>query len=210
MAGNKGEWPMSTTCRNCGTAVDADDTFCGNCGAAATAGQPALAAPASRADSTRLAYTEEAGGGEAYRMQEQGHQEQGYQEQGYAPPLGPGSGYPGQPAGYSLQAQPEARADSRSFLASLFDFSFTSYVTPKVIRVLYILAVIWFGLVAFGLVIGGFVLGGPVGGLFTLIIVAPLYYLWTLLLYRITLEFFMLIFRIAEDIRALRLRGELR
>ena len=47
-------------------------------------------------------------------------------------------------------------------------------------------------------------------GLIVLLIGAPLYFLVVTALYRITLEFFMVIFRMAEDIRALRERGEIR
>jgi hypothetical protein len=206
---------MSTTCGSCGFTAEADDLFCGNCGGTVTTGQAAPPAdpPLPLADDARTSGppNPDSGptrgqsrprhaGGEAYQVQEQ---------PSYTAPPPPAAGYPGQPAaGYPPLAQ--AGADSRGFLAALFDFSFTSYVTPKVIRVLYILAVIGLGLFSFLIVVGGFFLGGPLVGLLALVIVAPLYFFWSLALYRITLEFFVVIFRIAEDIRALRLRGEIR
>ena len=44
-------------------------------------------------------------------------------------------------------AQPRAAAE-KGFLGSLFDFSFKSFVTPKIIKVLYVLFTIWTALVA--------------------------------------------------------------
>jgi hypothetical protein len=185
---------MSTTCRNCGSAADSDDTFCGNCGATVTAGQPA---PGSAADGSRAAHPPD--GGAAYRVQEQPR---------HTAPPGTGAGYaPPPPAAYAPLAQ--AGADSRGFLSALFDFSFTSYVTPKVVRVLYILIVAVLSLGAFLTIVATFFTAGPLAGILALIIV-PLFYLLALAFYRISLEFFAVIFRVAEDIRALRVRGEIR
>ena len=99
--------------------------------------------------------------------------------------------------------------ESRNFLNALFDFGFTSFVTPKVVKVLYLLIVIVVGLsaVAFAVTM---LASNLVLGLIVLLIGAPLYFLVVTALYRITLEFFMVIFRMAEDIRALRERGEIR
>jgi hypothetical protein len=207
---------MSTTCRSCGFTIEADDLFCGNCGETVTTGQ---AAPAETqlplADAARTAGppTPDTGptwaqsrprhaGGEAFQVQEQPQ---------YAAPPGPGAGYAGQGQGpLGLPPPSQVRAASKGFLASLFDFGFTSYVTPTVVKVLYVLVMVWLALSSFVLVVVAFFALGPVVGILTLIIVAPLYFLWFLALNRISLEFFVVIFRIAEDMRALRLRGEIR
>ena len=100
-------------------------------------------------------------------------------------------------------------AEPKGFLGALFDFSFTSFVTPKVVKVLYILIVVVVGLSAVGFALS--VLATNVGlGLIVLLIGAPLYFLVVTALYRITLEFFMVIFRMAQDIRAIRERGDFR
>ena len=99
--------------------------------------------------------------------------------------------------------------ESRNFLNALFDFGFTSFVTPKVVKVLYLLIVIVIGLSALAFTVT-MLASNLVLGLIVLLIGAPLYFLVVTALYRITLEFFMVIFRMAEDIRALRERGEIR
>ncbi len=129
-------------------------------------------------------------------------------------PAGPG----GQPAGTGGQAaagrpafatQQFPAAESKGFLGALFDFSFTSFVTPRVVKVLYILIVVVVGLSALGFALT--VLATSIGlGLVVLLIGAPLYFLVVTALYRITLEFFMVVFRMAQDIRAIRERGDLR
>ena len=45
---------------------------------------------------------------------------------------------------------------SKSFFASLFDFSFTTLITSKVIKFLYGLSMVGAGLGALGFIIGGF------------------------------------------------------
>ncbi|MFI5065912.1 MAG: DUF4282 domain-containing protein [Streptosporangiales bacterium] len=99
--------------------------------------------------------------------------------------------------------------ESKNFLNALFDFGFTSFVTPKVVKVLYLLIVIVVGLSALAFAVT-MLASNLALGLVVLLIGAPLYFLVVTALYRITLEFFMVIFRMAEDIRALRERGEIR
>ena len=128
----------------------------------------------------------------------------------------PGHRHPaGSPAGQAsagrsaFATQQFPAAEPKGFLGALFDFSFTSFVTPKVVKVLYILIVVVVGLSAVGFALS--VLATNVGlGLIVLLIGAPLYFLVVTALYRITLEFFMVIFRMAQDIRAIRERGDLR
>jgi Domain of unknown function (DUF4282) len=103
---------------------------------------------------------------------------------------------------------PGPKADARGFLSALFDFGFTSFVTPKVIKVLYMLIVI--GTVLSALVFTVLVFKASVAfGVLTLVFGDPLFILIVLALYRIILEFFVVTFRVAEDIRALRERGDL-
>ena len=100
-------------------------------------------------------------------------------------------------------------ADSRGFLSALFDFGFTSFVTPKVIKVLYMLIVI--GTVVSALVFTIIAFKASTAfGILTLVFADPLFILIVLAIYRIILEFFVVTFRVAEDIRALRERGDLR
>jgi hypothetical protein len=103
---------------------------------------------------------------------------------------------------------PDRKADARGFLGALFDFGFTSFVTPKVIKVLYMLIVI--GTVLSALMFTIVVFKASVAfGVLTLVFGDPLFILIVLAIYRIILEFFVVTFRVAEDIRALRERGDL-
>jgi hypothetical protein len=139
---------------------------------------------------------------------------QGYPPPGYATPGQDQPGYQGQEHTYVSQdqgqwgavpgmpgvrpGQPRANGE-KGFIGSLFDFSFKSFVTPKIIKILYVLFTIWTALVALVLLIVGFRTGGIAGGLFMLIIVVPIYALLTLGLWRVVLEAFMVVFRIYEE-----------
>jgi hypothetical protein len=107
------------------------------------------------------------------------------------------------------QQQSQPRADARGFLGALFDFGFTSFVTPKVVKVLYPLIMVLTGLTALAFVAAAFHASTGLGFL-TLLVLAPLFFLVVTAIYRILLEFFIVIFRVAEDIRALRERGDIR
>lgn len=98
---------------------------------------------------------------------------------------------------------------AKGFLGALFDFRFTSFVTPKVVKVLYPLIMILTGLTALSFIDIAF--RASIGfGFVSLFILAPLFFLVVTAIYRILLEFFIVIFRVAEDIRALRERGDIR
>ncbi|MBO0805041.1 MAG: DUF4282 domain-containing protein [Nocardiopsaceae bacterium] len=90
----------------------------------------------------------------------------------------------------------------RSFLGALFDFSFTSFVTPKIIKALYVLATAWTVLLAVAVFLAGLHNFHTAGALVALIIVDPLLILVSLGVFRVMLEFFMVVFRIQEDLRS--------
>ena len=96
-------------------------------------------------------------------------------------------------------AQPRAKSGERGFVGSLFDFSFSSFVTPKIIKVLYVLFTIWTALVSLLFLIISFRTGGALAGFFVLIVIIPIYVLLTLGVYRVVLEAFMVVFRIYEE-----------
>jgi hypothetical protein len=102
---------------------------------------------------------------------------------------------------------PNRAADTTGFLGALFDFGFTSFVTPKVIKVLYVLVMIGTVVSTLAFTILLFK-ASAVFGIVALVFIDPLIILVIMAIYRIVLEFFVVIFRAAEDIRALRERGE--
>jgi Domain of unknown function (DUF4282) len=100
---------------------------------------------------------------------------------------------------------PGQATDPGGFLGALFDFGFTSFVTPKIIRVLYMLIVVGTVLSALVFTIIAFKASVPFG-ILTLVFGVPLFILIVLAIYRVLLEFFVITFRMAEDVRAMRER----
>jgi hypothetical protein len=133
----------------------------------------------------------------------------------YAVPAYAGTAYAGtaradaeRPAAASADPAPSDLAEPRGFLGALFDFGFTSFVTPKVIKVLYLLIVIGTVVSALVVTIVAFK-ASVVFGILMLVFGDPLFILIVLAIYRIILEFFVVTFRVAEDVRALRERRDL-
>jgi hypothetical protein len=96
--------------------------------------------------------------------------------------------------------------DAKGLLRSLYDFSFTSLITTKIIRFAYIVTVIMLSLGAAFLFIGSLASGQTAGVVFGIILV-PLGYLLYLIMARIWMEFLIVVFRIGEDIHAIRVGG---
>ena len=82
------------------------------------------------------------------------------------------------------------------FFSALFDLSFTSFITTKLIKVIYILAMVGIALSALAIIIGGLVDGGAnaffglVGGI--------LWFFLGIVYVRVLLEFVIVVFRIGE------------
>jgi hypothetical protein len=85
----------------------------------------------------------------------------------------------------------------KSFFSSLFDLSFSSFITTKIVKVLYVLAMVVFGVAALSYVIWAFT-DSVALGLFALLTAAPLFFLVYVIYTRVVLELFIAIFRIAE------------
>jgi hypothetical protein len=85
----------------------------------------------------------------------------------------------------------------KGFFGSLFDISFSSLITTKVIKVLYVISLIVIGLFSLFFIIGAFSRSAGLGVL-TLIIFAPLGALLYTVYTRVILEFIIVVFRIAE------------
>jgi hypothetical protein len=141
---------------------------------------------------------------------------QGYQQgyQGYGAPQGQGQGAATPPPQWQAVAgmkQAQGRTKQRGdkgLLGSLFDFSFASMVTPKIIKALYILFTIWTVLAAIVIIIFFAETGGVQGTLVAIIIVDPIFILLSLGVYRIILEAFMVIFQIHGELKTIREQGE--
>ena len=128
------------------------------------------------------------------------------QDQGYPPPQGQSA--PQWQAAANAAANSKAAGHAKGFIGSLFDFSFNSFVTPKIIKVLYVLITCWTVLWALIFLRFGFKYGGAAGGFFTLLIVDPILILLTLGVYRVVLELFMVVHKMHDDLKAIRDRED--
>lgn len=83
------------------------------------------------------------------------------------------------------------------FFATLTDFSFTEFVTTKIIKILYGLGILSAGLIALLAVISGFATGLAAGIL--MLILSPVIFVLFVIYARVSLEILIVIFRIAEN-----------
>jgi hypothetical protein len=91
----------------------------------------------------------------------------------------------------------EVRMQEKSFFASLFDIDFESFITTRIVKVLYVLTIVVFGLAALAYIVFAFTVSAAFG-LLMLVIIAPLTFLLYLIYTRVVLEIFVAIFRIME------------
>ncbi len=108
-----------------------------------------------------------------------------YAQQQYSPPP-PGYGPPN-----------HQYSGSKGFFGRLFDFSFQEFITPSIIKVLFIISIVVIGLGFLGGVIFGFAASPGAGVLF---LIGGLIYSFLMLLYaRVMLEIFIVFFRIQDN-----------
>lgn len=84
-----------------------------------------------------------------------------------------------------------------NFLRPLFDFSFEQCISPKIMKYLFGLSILWAGLIALFLAIIGFIVS-KLFGIFMLFIGAPLIFLLMVIYSRVFLEMTLVIFHIAN------------
>jgi hypothetical protein len=122
----------------------------------------------------------------------------------YQPPQGANT----QPGGQRSEGGEAGRPlEGKGFFRSLYDFSFSSLVTLRVIRVLYVLITIVYSLGALIAFVG--LLAQHKGPDVAIAIVGvPIAYFLYLTIARITFEVLMVVFNIGKDVRAIRENGE--
>jgi len=94
----------------------------------------------------------------------------------------------------------------RGFFESLFDFSFTSFVTPKLIKIVYGILLFFIAIGTLVVIVSGFGRGVGMGLLF-LFIVGPLYALILAIFARIYMEILMAVFRIVDLLAEISAQG---
>ncbi len=115
---------------------------------------------------------------------------------GQQPPPGWGPP-PGQPSGGF--GGPSGMPEQKSALSALFDFSFSSFATPGLIKLLYVMGAALLVLAWLGYTVFGFAAIGAGAGIAFLLLgaVVVLFYLAFL---RLVLEFYFAVVRMSEDI----------
>ena len=88
--------------------------------------------------------------------------------------------------------------EKTGFIGSLFDFSFTEFVTTRIIKFLFVLSIILSAIVALGIVIAGFSSNSGAAGILALLF-SPVVFFLNVLFSRIWLELIIVVFRIAEN-----------
>jgi len=115
-----------------------------------------------------------------------------------APPPVPAP--PATPAAPGPAPTGSSSTDETGFFARLFDVSMKTFITPSIIKVLFILGLIAVSI--FSLIL--LVAGAQADGGFVLILLAPLYWFIGVLYLRVILEVIVVLFRIEENTRGQR------
>jgi hypothetical protein len=90
------------------------------------------------------------------------------------------------------------QSQATGFLAALFDFSFSNFITGRLIKILFILGLALGGIGTLMMIATGFTQGFGRGLL--MLILAPLFFLLAAMYLRVVLELLIVIFRIAENV----------
>lgn len=114
-------------------------------------------------------------------------------------PTGGQGGYGAAPPPPPPPGGPREPAEPKNFFAALFDFGFNTFVTPMIVKVVYILITIAIALGWLVFVISGFAGDQPGLGIVALLLgwIPALLYL---AFFRMTLEFYYGVVRMSQDI----------
>jgi hypothetical protein len=111
------------------------------------------------------------------------------------PPTGPPSG-PGSPG--AGPAGVPSGSDAKGFFAALFDLSFSTFVTPMIIKFVYVLAMVVLVLVWLFWLVAAFSQSAGFG--VAVLILGPIVLIIYLAFIRMTLEIYFAVVRMSEDI----------
>ena len=95
---------------------------------------------------------------------------------------------------------------TKGFFSSLFDYSFSSFITPKIVRVLYVLLTIAVSLWTLTFLVLAFRASAGLGIVF-LLIGGPIFFVIAMIYVRVALELAIVFFRIHADVADINHRG---
>jgi len=111
------------------------------------------------------------------------------------PPAWSQPGGPGGRTGVSTSS-----AETPGFFAALFDYSFNTFITPMIIKFVYVLVTVGITIGYLVIAIATFSRSTSIGVLW-LLIIGPILAVLYLALARMTLEFYLAVVRVSEDVR---------
>ena len=88
---------------------------------------------------------------------------------------------------------------AKGFFASLFDFSFSTFITSRIVKVVYVLTTIVVALWTLFFILLAFRVSKAFG-IIALLLLGPIFFVITMIYVRVALELIMVIFRIHEDV----------
>jgi hypothetical protein len=88
--------------------------------------------------------------------------------------------------------------DNKSFFNSLFDFSFSSFITPKIIKVLFVIGIVLSVIYAIAIIATAFAAHIALG--IVVLILSPIVFILFVLAIRVYLEILIIMFRIQNDV----------
>lgn len=94
-------------------------------------------------------------------------------------------------------ATPDSMLQGKGFFGSLFDFSFSSFITLRFIKIIYIIGMVVVGFLALGILFTIASRGGA--GIVIGPILSAGFFLFYVIVFRLILEFIVVIFRIGEN-----------
>lgn len=96
---------------------------------------------------------------------------------------------------------------TKGIFRSLFDFSFTTFIASRIIKILYVLSIVVMGIISIILIKNGFNFSIRVGML-ALFVGAPLVFLLGIIYSRVIFEIIIVLFRIAEHTARIAEQGQ--
>ena len=119
-------------------------------------------------------------------------------------PPSPADPYGVTPVAYG--GAPTSSADA-SFFRALFDLSFTRFITPMIVKFVYVLMIVVIAIVYLFYAILLFQAGSSSIGVLWLLVIGPIASVLWLAIARMTLEFYLAVVRVSEDVRHAVSRG---
>jgi len=92
------------------------------------------------------------------------------------------------------------------FISSLFDLSFSNFITPKLIKVLFVISIVLAALGALAVVASSF-MQSAIAGIFVLLIIAPILFFFYVIYARVMMEVLIVIFRGSEHLAEIAKQG---